>query len=474
MTRSPLDTGTIDPGPMHRVAVVILCAVLLSAALTLRAESLDRERAGVVKVTATVDGKRKTGTGFIVRLEPDAAYILTASHVVEGDNRPEIEFFTRRNVTSRAETVRIEGDDPRGLALLVVRGKDNLPAGLVALPLASGTNLSGGEEVTAIGFPQGGGPWAVVRANVVSRVGRDLTLGGSIDEGNSGGPILMDGSVVGVVMGVDGKFGRAIPAAIARLVLDGWGLQAGQPEGKTERPADTAGPAAGFRIVEVLPRPAQPNNFRGTCPVTIELMWKLSVAGGAGKVSYSVIRGDGVVGPVESVSFKAASSTDVRASWTLGRADLARNYTSWVALRILDPQKLESEKINFTVECQTAAITEPKEKASVKIERASCEKLRSGTTYRIVLSGQARGPAGALLHASLLRDGKAVSTPAASCSGWKNCRRAQAEPDSTGWTISTMHVGPPPGQAVLSLDPESSGTSPAPYAAERAELSCYY
>ena len=230
---------------MRQFAVLLLCAVLLSAARPLRAESLDRERAGVVKVTATVDGKRKTGTGFIVRLEQGAAYILTASHVVEGDNRPESEFFTRRNVTSRAETVRIEGDDPRGLALLLVRGKDNLPPGLVALPLASGTSLSGGEEVTAIGFPQGGGPWAVVRANVVSRVGRDLTLGGSIDEGNSGGPILIDGSVAGVVMGVDGKFARAIPAAIARLVLDGWGLPAPPPETSARLPPRAAG--AGHR-----------------------------------------------------------------------------------------------------------------------------------------------------------------------------------------------------------------------------------
>lgn len=460
---------------MRQFAVLLLCAVLLSAARPLRAESLDRERAGVVKVTATVDGKRKTGTGFIVRLEQGAAYILTASHVVEGDNRPEIEFFTRRNVTSRAETVRIEGDDPRGLALLLVRGKDNLPPGLVALPLASGTSLSGGEEVTAIGFPQGGGPWAVVRANVVSRVGRDLTLGGSIDEGNSGGPILIDGSVAGVVMGVDGKFARAIPAAIARLVLDGWGLPAAPPEtsaGRSATPGTTI-PAAGFRVVEVIPRPAQPNNFSGACPVTIELAWKLSVAG-TGKVSYSVIRGDGVTGPVESASFPAPGSTDVRASWTLGQAGVARTYTSWAALRILEPQKLESEKTNFTVECKTSAGTVLEENGSVKIEHATCEKLRAGTTYRIVLSGQARGPAGALLRASLMRDGKVVSTPAASCSGWKNCQRAQAEPDNTGWTISTMHVGPPPGEAVLSVDRESSATPPTSPTAARVELRCYF
>jgi hypothetical protein len=198
-----------------------------------------------------------------------------------------------------------------------------------------------------------------------------------------------------------------------------------------------------------------------------------------------MIRGDGITGPDESVSFAAPGSTEVRTAWTLGRADLARTYTSWVALRILDPQKLESDKVNFTAECvqqQADPAVLPEQAAArgghasqmVKIEKASCEKLRGGTTYRIVIRGHANGPAGALLKASLLRDGKTVSTPAPSCDGWKTCQRAQAEPDSTVWTISTMFVGPPPGQAVLSLDYQSSGTPQPPSTAERVELRCYF
>jgi hypothetical protein len=188
-------------------------------------QDLDRQKAGVVKVTSRLDGTRRTGTGFIVRLDADAAYIVTASHVVEGDNRPLIEFFTRRNATAEAETARIEGGDPRGLALLVVRGKDRLPAGIGALPLRRGADLRGGESVTTIGFPRGGGAWAVVRATVVSREGRDLMLDGSIDEGNSGGPVLMGENVVGVVTLLDGKFARAVPADLASFVLEGWGVR---------------------------------------------------------------------------------------------------------------------------------------------------------------------------------------------------------------------------------------------------------
>jgi len=453
------------------VTAISFAALWLGCGVPVCAESLDREKAGVVRVTASVDGKRKTGTGFIVRLEKDAAYILTASHVVEGDKHPEIEFFTRRNLQSEAETARIEGDDPRGLALLVVRGKDNLPAGLTTLPLAVGANLSGGEEVTAIGFPQSGGPWAVVRANVVARVGRDLTLGGSVDEGNSGGPILMDGNVVGVVVSVDGKFGRAVPAAIARLVLEGWGVQLEQSQAAS-RPDSRSSPTSGFRVSDVTARPADPASFKGACPVKIDFAWKVSVAGGAGKVTYSVVRGDGVTSPAETISFPGAGSQDVRTSWTLGRADLSRNYTSWVALRILSPQPLESEKINFSADCERSPVAGPSQDSSVKILHADCEKLRSMTTYRIVVNGEGHGPAGAILHAALMRDGKQLATPAATCADWKRCQREQSDPNKTNWSISTMFAGPAPTEMIISLDPVSKTAEDPSFSSDRVSLKC--
>ncbi|HEY7759146.1 MAG TPA: serine protease [Burkholderiales bacterium] len=239
--------------------------VLLLIAGATWPQDLDRQKAGVVKVTSRLDGARRTGTGFIVHLDTDAAYILTASHVVEGDNRPLIEFFTRRNATAEAETVRIEGGDPRGLALLVVRGKDRLPAGIGALPLRRGADLRGGESVATIGFPRGGGAWAVVRATVVSREGRDLMLDGSIDEGNSGGPVLMGENVVGVVTLLDGKFARAVPADLVSFVLEGWGVRPdaaraakgaapAPPAERTEAPRaeQTSRPDASVEITRVL------------------------------------------------------------------------------------------------------------------------------------------------------------------------------------------------------------------------------
>lgn len=225
---------------MHRIVLMCVAIAGLIGACGAPAQSIERMKAGVVRISAQSDGLKRTGSGFVVRLENDAAFIVTASHVIEGDNHPKVEFFTRRNTWVTAETVRTEGGDPRGLAVLAVRGKDNLPANLVALPLAVST-VQGGEAVTVIGFPQGGGAWAVLRASVVSMEGRELTLDGSIGEGNSGGPVLLNESVMGVVTSVGGAggFGHAVPTSIVKLVLDGWGVQSSAKAGATQPESPT-------------------------------------------------------------------------------------------------------------------------------------------------------------------------------------------------------------------------------------------
>jgi hypothetical protein len=348
--------------------LALLSIPLMSLPATAWGQSLERQKAGVVKLTAVSDGKRKTGTGFIIRLDQDAAYILTASHVVEGDNDPEVEFFTRRNLPVQAQTARLEGGDPRGLALLIVRGRDKLPPGILPLPMEGKVRIQGGAPVTVIGFPQGAGPWAVLRATIVSLDGRDLTIDGSIDEGSSGGPVLSDGVVAGVITTVQGKFARAVPASVARLVLEGWGVAPAASIdtsiGSEKAPADEARPAdAGDNNVE--PR------------------------GGA--------------------------------------------------LRIL---------------------------------HAACEKLRSGTSYRVVLNGDGRGPEGAVVHTALWRTDRQLSAPKPSCKEWKGCERGARDPDTTVWSLSTLSTGAAPTEVRVSLSPAGAAAKQTLYAVARADLDC--
>jgi len=69
-----------------------LLLTLLLDVSTSYAQGIEELKKGVVKITAQADGKTKVGTGFIVKVDADAAYIVTASHVIEGDPQPKVLF----------------------------------------------------------------------------------------------------------------------------------------------------------------------------------------------------------------------------------------------------------------------------------------------------------------------------------------------------------------------------------------------
>lgn len=221
-----------------------LAAWLITASASADTPDLQRQKSAVVKVTSQLEGNPRTGTGFIVKVEPDAVYIATASHVVEGDDAPMVEFFTARNRRVKAEIVKLEKADPKGLGLLLVRGREKIPADLAALALDTDAELEGADEVMTIGFGQGQGDWAVLKAQVVSVDGRDLKLDGRIDEGNSGGPVLKNGKVVGLITSSQRGLGLATPAQFVKFVLKSWGVSL--------PPAATASASA------ALPRTAAP------------------------------------------------------------------------------------------------------------------------------------------------------------------------------------------------------------------------
>ena len=206
-------------------------------------------RSGVVKITSTADEKRRTGTGFIVKLEADAIYIVTAYHVVEGDKNPQVEFFTRPDVPVRAEVQ--HNDLQLDVALLVVRGQEHVLQGLLALRLDPADSLKVGQDVTTIGFP----PrlqWAVSKLSVASQVGLQFALSGAIDEGNSGGPVLKDDAVVAMVVAAERMSGRVIPAQFLAFVLQGWRIDISKsaPAASQVSPAQPPSPPPSTQAVE--------------------------------------------------------------------------------------------------------------------------------------------------------------------------------------------------------------------------------
>ncbi len=210
--------------PTSRNAPRLLLAVFwLQALLALPAFAQSPESA-VVRITAKEGDRSKAGTGFIVQLTPELAYIVTASHVIEGDAEPQVEFFTRRDQPATASIKAAEVGDPKGLALLVVSGRQAIAPNLSVLALDADTPLKGGDEVTAIGFPRMGGDWAVSKGHLSARQGRELIFAMPVGEGNSGGPLLLNGKAVALVTSEAQGRAFAAPAASVKLFLEGSGV----------------------------------------------------------------------------------------------------------------------------------------------------------------------------------------------------------------------------------------------------------
>ena len=172
-------------------------------------------KAGVVKITAQRSGAAaEVGSGFVIRLEKGVAYVLTAAHVVEGRPAVQVQFFQGSLQGLPATVVGLEGgNNPQGLALLKIEG--SIPGEVRALPLDSKVELEGGEAVVAIGHPQEGPAWAFTSGTVSGWLGRDLRVQIPVHPGNSGGPVMMGGRVVALVLSEIRGFTVVLPIADA-------------------------------------------------------------------------------------------------------------------------------------------------------------------------------------------------------------------------------------------------------------------
>ena len=186
---------------------------------------IDMLKKGVVKVTAEFGNRQKVGTGFVAGQGKKHVFIVTASHVIEGEAEvPQsitVTFYSHQEEPLVAAMINNEGGDPRGLALLIVGG--DLPDDVQILEWDTQSQLHGGEEVRVIGFPQiGGNPWAVTRGTLSGFDGPILKFSGAVEEGNSGGPLLYRGKVIGVIVEIIRQFGNAKPSQIAQFTVDNW------------------------------------------------------------------------------------------------------------------------------------------------------------------------------------------------------------------------------------------------------------
>ncbi len=192
---------------MRGVTLIAVFVTTVLFVLSVFAQSITPKSA-VVRIIPG-DANKIPGTGFIVKLDERAAYILTAAHVVEGGVAPKVEFFTQRNSLVPARVAQgAEWGDGKGLAVLIVDSP--LLTGLTTLPIDASAKLEGGEAISVIGHPASGGNWSISKGDFSSRAGRVLYFDARIDKGNSGGPLLREGKVVGIVTNKGPQFGEAV------------------------------------------------------------------------------------------------------------------------------------------------------------------------------------------------------------------------------------------------------------------------
>src|SRR5712692_72933 len=121
-----------------------------------------------------------------------------------------------------------------------------------------------------------------------------------------------------------------------------WPFQNSPTPSPTPSPSQTT---SAFHVVEAILR-ADPFNYSGACPVSINFSGRISAVG-SGTVSYRFIRSDGASAPIQTLTFTGSASQDVSETWTLGGA--GTRYSGWEAIRIVDPNAMDSSHATFTL-----------------------------------------------------------------------------------------------------------------------------
>ncbi|MGW7412646.1 S1C family serine protease [Streptomyces sp. NPDC054863] len=128
----------------------------------------------IVEISAKSSAGASTGSGVIITGDGE---IVTNNHVVAGADTVKVTLSTGKTYTAK-----VVGTDPdKDLALLKVQGASKLPTA----KLGSSSGIKVGEEVVAIGSPEGLS--GTVTSGIVSALDRDVTVSKEQDRGQGQG-----------------------------------------------------------------------------------------------------------------------------------------------------------------------------------------------------------------------------------------------------------------------------------------------
>jgi hypothetical protein len=96
---------------------------------------------------------------------------------------------------------------------------------------------------------------------------------------------------------------------------------------------------------------ANPTIYNGSCPAFIEFSGTIYDNVGNRDIRYRFIRSDGASGQEQVIHFNQPGSQSVSTSWTLGDINALPSYQGWVAIEILQPIQLQSNRAEFEMYC---------------------------------------------------------------------------------------------------------------------------
>lgn len=216
----------------------LMLPTLLHAQEGIPEKTLDRLKSSTVLVKVVAGSVHASGSGFLIEVQKNHAYVVTNAHVVRiagrQADRTECVFRsgTPHEISVPASVV--AADPKRDLAVLLVRAK-NVPE---PLNLSEKAKVRETLPVFIVGFPFGEAlstshrhPAHTISKGSISSVRRNdhneiavIQVDGGINPGNSGGPIVdVNGALVGIAVAkVTGtEIGMAIPTQELKEMLLG-------------------------------------------------------------------------------------------------------------------------------------------------------------------------------------------------------------------------------------------------------------
>ena len=182
------------------------------------ADLVRRVEDGVVRVTAG----RKGGSGFIFDTEGDTAFVVTAHHVIEGEDA--IDVRVKNTQTYKATLLGYDVDKDVAVLSICCSSAFN------ALAWDSGASAEVGEQIVAVGYPRSSSPQVIATIGEI----KDDPLGvprgfiahdAPLNPGNSGSPLFSkEGKVLGINTAISTTkegIGYAVPySAVVDKVAD--------------------------------------------------------------------------------------------------------------------------------------------------------------------------------------------------------------------------------------------------------------